>query len=60
MKSDSIFLIVVAAGVFLASLGYGLFPLTTLKSLYGIEVNNVNALNIYRGIMGLYIALSVF
>ncbi len=60
MKSDSIFLLVVAIGVFFASLGYGLFPYTSMQSLYEIEVSNINAANIYRGIMGLYIALSIF
>ena len=60
MKSDSIFLLVVAIGVFFVSLGYGLFPYTSMQSLYEIEVRNINAANIYRGIMGLYIALSIF
>ena len=60
MKSDSIFLLVVAIGVFFVSLGYGLFPYTSMQSLYEIEVGNINAANIYRGIMGLYIALSIF
>ena len=60
MKSDSIFLLVVAFGVFFVSLGYGLFPHTSMRSLYEIEVSNINAANIYRGIMGLYIALSIF
>ena len=60
MKSDSIFLLVVAIGVFFVSLGYGLFPFTSMQSLYEIEVSNINAANIYRGIMGLYIALSIF
>ena len=31
-----------------------------MQSLYEIEVSNINAANIYRGIMGLYIALSIF
>ena len=60
MKSDSIFLLVVAFGVFFVSLGYGLFPHTSMQSLYEIEVSNINSANIYRGIMGLYIALSIF
>ena len=60
MKSESFFLIFVAAGVFPVALTYGVNPQVTLAYLYDIEVNSVNLSNIFRAIMGLYIALNVF
>jgi len=60
MKSESFFLIFVAAGVFPVALTYGVNPQVTLAYLYDIEVNSINLSNIFRAIMGLYIALNVF
>ena len=60
MKRESLFLIFVAAGVFPVALTYGVNPQVTLAYLYDIEVNNVNLSNIFRAIMGLYIALNIF
>lgn len=60
MKSESFFLIFVAAGVFPVALTYGVNPQVTLAYLYDIEVNSANLSNIFRAIMGLYIALNVF
>ena len=60
MKSESFFLILVAAGVFPVALTYGVNPQVTLAYLYDIEVNSINLSNIFRAIMGLYIALNVF
>ena len=60
MKRESFFLIFVAAGVFPVALTYGVNPQVTLAYLYDIEVNSVNLSNIFRAIMGLYIALNVF
>ena len=60
MKRESFFLIFVAAGVFPVALTYGVNPQVTLAYLYDIEVNSANLSNIFRAIMGLYIALNVF
>ena len=60
MKRESFFLIFVASGVFPVALTYGVNPQVTLAYLYDIEVNSVNLSNIFRAIMGLYIALNVF
>ena len=60
MKKESFFLVFVAAGVFPVALTYGVNPQVTLAYLYDIEVNSVNLSNIFRAIMGLYIALNVF
>ena len=60
MKSESFFLILVAAGVFPVALTYGVNPQVTLAYLYDIEVNSINLSNIFRAIMGLYIGLNVF
>ena len=60
MKRESFFLIFVAAGVFPVALTYGVNPQVTLAYLYDIEVNSVNLSNIFRAIMGLYIALNIF
>ena len=60
MNEKSFFLIFVASGVFLISLSYGIVPNITLSYLYGIEVDGVNLLNIFRAIMGLYIGFVTF
>ena len=60
MKRESFFLIFVASGVFPVALTYGVNPQVTLAYLYDIEVNSVNLSNIFRAIMGLYIALNIF
>ena len=60
MKKESFFLIFVASGVFPVALTYGVNPQVTLAFLYDIEVNSVNLSNIFRAIMGLYIALNIF
>tara|TARA_Y100001980_G_C14514300_1_gene289671 strand:- start:488 stop:898 length:411 start_codon:yes stop_codon:yes gene_type:complete len=60
MTRESLFLLLIAPGVLAVSLSYGLYPQTTLKYLYDIDVNSVNLANIFRAIMGLYIALSIF
>ena len=60
MNKKSFFLIFVASGVFLISLSYGIVPNITLSYLYGIEVDGVNLLNIFRAIMGLYIGFVIF
>ena len=60
MTRESLCLLLIAPGVLAVSLTYGLYPEITLKYLYDIEVNSANLANIFRAIMGLYIALSIF
>ncbi len=60
MTRESLCLLLIAPSVLAVSLSYGLYPEITLKYLYDIEVNNANLANIFRAIMGLYIALSMF
>ena len=60
MTRESLCLLLIAPGVLVVSLSYGLYPEITLKYLYDIEVNSANLANIFRAIMGLYIALSIF
>ena len=60
MTRESLCLLLIAPGVLTVSLSYGLYPEITLKYLYDIEVNSANLANIFRAIMGLYIALSIF
>ena len=60
MTRESLCLLLIAPGVLAVSLSYGLYPEITLRYLYNIEVNSTNLANIFRAIMGLYIALSFF
>jgi hypothetical protein len=60
MTRESLCLLLIAPGVLAVSLSYGLYPEITLKYLYDIEVNSANLANIFRAIMGLYLALSIF
>ena len=60
MDKSSFFLLFIAAGVFLVSLLYGANPVLSMPFFYGIEIININMLNILRAIMGLYIALCIF
>ena len=60
MTRESLCLLLIAPGVLAVSLSYGLYPEITLRYLYNIEVNSTNLANIFRAIMGLYIALCVF
>lgn len=41
-------------------LSYGLYPKFVLKKLYKIEVRTINMANIFRAIMGLYLANVVY
>ena len=60
MNKKSFFLIFVASGVFMISLSYGIVPDVTLSYLYGIEVDSINLSNIFRAVMGLYVAFVIF
>ena len=60
MNKKSIFLIFVASVLFMISLSYGIVPNITLVYLYGIQVDSVNLSNIFRAVMGLYMAFVIF
>lgn len=60
MTSAEMLLLISSIGLLPIALCYGLYPRTTLKRLYKIEVRTINMLNIFRAIMGLYLALIVY
>ena len=60
MAKESWFLILTAIGVALVSLGYGVNPKLGMPLLYGIDIESVNQINMYRAIMGLYLAISLY
>ena len=60
MAKESWFLILTAIGVALVSLGYGVNPKLGMPLLYGIDIESVNQINMYRAIMGLYLTISLY
>jgi len=60
MAKESWFLILTAIGVALVSLGYGVNPKLGMPLIYGIDIESINQINIYRAIMGLYLAISLY
>ena len=60
MAKESWFLILTAIGVALVSLGYGVNPKLGMPLIYGIDIESVNQINMYRAIMGLYLAISLY
>ena len=60
MAKESWFLILTAIGVALVSRGYGVNPKLLMPLLYGIDIESVNQINMYRAIMGLYLAISLY
>ena len=60
MKRDSLFLIVAALGLAPIALAYGAAPAITVPALYGVEVEAVSTMHIFRAVMGLYLAMVVF
>lgn len=53
-------LLVSSIGLLPIALAYGLYPKFTVKKLYGIEVRSTNLVNIFRAIMGLYLAFIIY
>jgi len=60
MNKESFFLIFSAVGVFPVALAYGAYPSISLPLLYNIEITNNNLANVFRAVMGLYIAFNIF
>ena len=60
MTKESYFLLFISIGVFPAALGYGVNPKLGMPLLYGIDIESVNQINMYRAIMGLYLAISFY
>ena len=60
MAKESWFLILTAIGVALVSLGYGVNPKLGMPLLYGIDIESVNQINMYRDIMVLYLTISLY
>ena len=60
MNKESFFLIFSAVGVFPVALVYGAYPSISLPFFYDIEITNNNLANVFRAIMGIYIAFNIF
>ena len=56
MTPAEMLLLISSIGLLPVALCYGLYPKTTLKKLYNVEVRTINMANIFRAIMGLYLA----
>jgi hypothetical protein len=60
MNIRQIFLLIAAVGLVPIAFSYGLMPQKSLNYLYDFSVSNTNSIHIFRAIMGLYLALSLF
>jgi predicted membrane protein len=60
MNIRQIFLLVTAVGLLPIALSYGLMPRESLGYFLGISVSDTNSMNIFRAVMGLYLALALF
>ena len=46
--------------VIIVGLIYGLYPSKILPAVFGFEVNDLELKNIFRAVMGLYVAMGIF
>ena len=60
MNKESFFLIFSAVGVLPVALAYGAYPSFSLPLLYNIEITSNNLSNVFRAVMGLYVAFNIF
>lgn len=60
MNLRQLFLLLVSLGLFPIALSYGVVPQKSLDILFGMQVIDSNAIHIYRAMMGLYLAMSLF
>ncbi|WP_298636403.1 DUF4345 domain-containing protein [uncultured Umboniibacter sp.] len=60
MNLRQMFLLLVSVSLFPIALSYGVAPQESLHFLFGMTVTDINAIHIYRAMMGLYLAMSVF
>ena len=58
-SSQNLHLLISAVLICCIGLAYGTSPDTVLPKLFGFAVENTNLKNIFRAIMGLYLAMSV-
>lgn len=60
MNIRQIFLLIVAVGLLPITISYGLMPQKSMNYLFNLTVSDPNLIHIFRAIMGLYLALSIF
>ena len=60
MNIRQIFLLITAAGLIPIALSYGVMPGKSLVYLFDMDIQGTNGVHIFRAIMGLYLALSLF
>ena len=63
MNKESLFLILVAIGLIPLGITYGAHPafnLLPISFLDEVEINSIDHANIFSGIMGLYVTMSIF
>lgn len=59
-RMQRLFLILIGVGLPPIAFAYGIAPGITMPYLFDVEASNVGTLNIFRAIMGLYLALAAF
>ena len=60
MNFRQILLLISAIGLLPIAFSYGLLPGASLEFLFGVSVSGVNDTHIFRAVMGLYVAFSLF
>jgi len=60
MKVRQVFLLIAALGLLPIALSYGLMPQKSLDYLFEISITDINSIHIFRAVMCLYLALSIF
>ena len=60
MNIRQIILLIAAIGLLPIAFSYGLMPQVSLNYLFGISVSEINEIHIFRAVMGLYVAFSLF
>ena len=60
MNIRQIILLIAAIGLLPIAFSYGLMPQVSLNYLFGISVSEINDIHIFRAVMGLYVAFSLF
>jgi hypothetical protein len=60
MNIRQIFLLIAAVGLVPIAISYGLMPQKSLNFLFDFSVSDTNSIHIFRAIMGLYLAQSLF
>ena len=60
MNARQVFLLIAGIGLVPIALAYGLVPQQSLGYCLDIPLSNTNSIHIFRAVMGLYLALSLF